>query len=234
MCGTGHRLGIVRELRARKSPHGLQPLPFLVTRWRADDHGPSARLAVPSHNIESYSALATAKRSGERRRRRQGGLWQRSFGLTRASALQEPPLLLSTSPSPGSSPYGHPAATILRMSSRGQAFTGEVRSATRDAPGCVFAVTLRATTTLAALALQWTFGRNVRLHRHSQTAVLGERSYPGHLRSPSYAYCEMRGRRAIIDEVLVAAAGAELHDTLDTIAQGFQVLTDDTLRNFLA
>jgi hypothetical protein len=29
----------------------LQPLSFLGTRWRADDHGPSARLAVPSCNM---------------------------------------------------------------------------------------------------------------------------------------------------------------------------------------
>jgi hypothetical protein len=44
----------------------------------------------------------------------------------------------------------------------------------------------------------------------------------------------MRGGMAILGEVLVAAVGAELHDTLDTIVQGFQVLTDDTLGNFLS
>jgi hypothetical protein len=52
--------------------------------------------------------------------------------------------------------------------------------------------------TLAALALHWAFGCNVRLHRHSQTAELCERSYPRHFRSPSYAYYEMRVGRAIV------------------------------------
>jgi hypothetical protein len=155
MCGTMCRLGIARAFRARKSPHGLQPLSFLGTRWRADDHGPSARRVVPSRNMESYSTLATAKRAGGRR---QGGLWQRSFGLTRAPALQEPPLLLSTSHSPCGSPCGHPAATTLRMSSRGRAFTGEVRYATRDSLGCVSAVMLLVTKMLAELASSWHLG----------------------------------------------------------------------------
>ena len=40
----------------------------------------------------------------------------------------------------------------------------------------------------------------------------------------------MRGRRVVLGGVVVAAAGMELHDTLDTNVQGFQLLTDDTLR----
>ena len=48
-----------------KSPYGLQPLSFLGTRWRADDHGPSVCLAVPSCSMSLNAALAAAKRSGE-------------------------------------------------------------------------------------------------------------------------------------------------------------------------
>jgi hypothetical protein len=65
-----------------------------------------------------------------------------------------------------------PAATALRLS-RGRAPTGEVGTATRDAPGRVSAVTLRVSKALAALALQWAFWGHV-LHRHSQSAEFGE------------------------------------------------------------
>jgi hypothetical protein len=44
----------------------------------------------------------------------------------------------------------------------------------------------------------------------------------------------MRRGRTILGKVLFAAAGAELRDTLETIVQGFQLPTGDTLRNFLA
>jgi len=37
---------------------------FFGTKWRADHHGHSARLAVPSHRMSSKSDLVMAKRSG--------------------------------------------------------------------------------------------------------------------------------------------------------------------------
>lgn len=117
-----------------------------------------------------------------------------------------------------------PAPITMRLSSRGRAFTGDEGFTTRSAPGCVSTVTLRVARTPAAPALQWVFWRNVRLHRHSQIAEIGERSYPRNFRSPSYGYFEMREWRAILGGVLVAAAGAELHDTLDTNVEGFQLL----------
>ena len=71
MCGTEYVSGMVLEFRARWSRLCFQPLPFFGTRWRAEDHGPLARLAVPFRRMASNSDLATAKRSGARRRGRQ-------------------------------------------------------------------------------------------------------------------------------------------------------------------
>jgi hypothetical protein len=127
-----------------------------------------------------------------------------------------------------------PATTALRLSPRGRAFTGEVRAATHDAQGRVSAVTLRVAKTLAALALQTALWRNVRLHRHSQNAELGERSHPRQFRAPYHVCYEVRGRRAVLGGVPVAAAGAEQIDTQDTNVQSPQPLTDDALRHWPA
>ena len=70
-----------------------------------------------------------------------------------------------------------PAATALRLFPRGRASTGEVGAPTKDAPGCVSAVTLRVAEALAALALQRAFWSHIGLHRHSQAAEFGERSH---------------------------------------------------------
>jgi hypothetical protein len=67
-----------------------------------------------------------------------------------------------------------PATTALRLLPRGRASTRQLGAPTRDAPGCVSAVTLRVSKTLTALALHWAFWNHVRLHRHSQAADLGE------------------------------------------------------------
>jgi hypothetical protein len=79
-----------------------------------------------------------------------------------------------------------PAATALRLSPRGRASTGELEAPTRDAPGCVSAVTLRVSEALAAFTLQWPLWRHVRLHRHSQTAELVDRSDLGHPWAPRH------------------------------------------------
>ena len=47
------------------------PAAVLRHELEGGDHGPSARLEVPSYSMASNSALATAKRSGARRRGRQ-------------------------------------------------------------------------------------------------------------------------------------------------------------------
>jgi hypothetical protein len=67
-----------------------------------------------------------------------------------------------------------PAATAQRMSPRGRASTGEVGAPTRDASWRVTAVALRVSKALAAFALQRSLWCQVRLHRHSQTAELGD------------------------------------------------------------
>ena len=67
-----------------------------------------------------------------------------------------------------------PAATALRL------FHGVYHPSKRwQLPhakhrGAYQAVTLRLSEVLAALTLQWAFWSHVRLHRHSQAAVLGE------------------------------------------------------------
>ena len=102
---------------------------------------------------------------------RQGGLWRRSFGHSRESALQEPPSHLSTLQIHGSSPFGfHRSHSTEAV----PASTGEVEAPTRDAPGCVSAITLYMSKPLAALAMQWILRSHVRLNRHSQVAELGE------------------------------------------------------------
>ena len=75
---------------------------------------------------------------------------------------------------------------------------------------------------LAALALQRASWHNVYLHHHSQTAELRERTHPRHFRAPCHRYYEVRALRAVLHWVLVTAARAKLHDTLDTNVQGFQ------------
>jgi hypothetical protein len=95
--------------------------------------GPSARQSVRSAEITG----------------RQG-----YFGDARVLALQEPPSLLSTRYSPGSSQCDSLATTVVWLFSRGGAPTAELGAATRDAPGCASAVTLRVTKALAALAFQ--------------------------------------------------------------------------------
>jgi len=50
-----------------------------------------------------------------------------------------------------------PADTALRLFPRGRISTGNVEARTRDTPGGLFAVTLRVSKALAALALQWSF-----------------------------------------------------------------------------
>ena len=54
------------------------------------------------------------------------------------------------------------------------AVTRKVRAPTRDAPRSVTAVSLRVPEALAAFAIQRSFWRHVLLHRHSQTAELGD------------------------------------------------------------
>jgi len=60
-----------------------------------------------------------------------------------------------------------PATTALKIFPRSSASTGEVEAPTRDATGCVSAVTLRMSKALAALEFQRVFWSHVRLHRHS-------------------------------------------------------------------
>jgi hypothetical protein len=48
---------------------------------------------------------------------------------------------------------------------------------------------------------------------------------------PYHGYYELRGRMEVLGGVLVAATRAELHDTLDTNVQGFQLLMDEILRH---
>jgi hypothetical protein len=79
-----------------------------------------------------------------------------------------------------------PATTALRLSPRGRASTGEVGIPTREAPGCISAVTLRVPEAPAAFTLQSLLWPHVRLQRHSQTAELGDRSDLGHLRAPRH------------------------------------------------
>jgi hypothetical protein len=71
-----------------------------------------------------------------------------------------------------------PTATAQGLFLQGRAASGEMGAPTRDARGCVTAVSLRVSKALAALALQWALRGHVRLHRHSQTAEFGDRSYP--------------------------------------------------------
>ena len=85
----------------------------------------------------------------------------------------------------------------------------------RDAPGRVSVVTLRVSEALVEFALQRTLWRHVRLHRYSQTAEFGDRSYLRHLGPPRHRYNEVRGQRAVLGWVLVATAGTQLHDCLD-------------------
>jgi hypothetical protein len=44
----------------------------------------------------------------------------------------------------------------------------------------------------------------------------------------------MRGAKTVLVRILVAAAGSELHDSLDTDAQGSQLLQHEALRHPLA
>jgi hypothetical protein len=44
----------------------------------------------------------------------------------------------------------------------------------------------------------------------------------------------VRGGRAVLGRVLVAAAGSDLYDPLNLNVQGFELLTDDALRHPLA
>jgi hypothetical protein len=60
-----------------------------------------------------------------------------------------------------------PAATALKLFTRGVASTGEVGAPTRDAPGRVSADTLRVSKVLAALTLQRVLRAHVRIQRHS-------------------------------------------------------------------
>ena len=79
-----------------------------------------------------------------------------------------------------------PAATALRLSIWGQAFTRELRSTTRDALGHISAITLHVSKKLAVLVLQRASWRNIQLHHHSQTSEPGEGSHPQHLRAPCH------------------------------------------------
>ena len=63
-----------------------------------------------------------------------------------------------------------PTATSMKLFPLGKAPTGKVGSTTRDAPGCVSAVTLRVSEVRTAFALQGTLWSHVRHHRHSQTS----------------------------------------------------------------
>jgi hypothetical protein len=67
-------------------------------------------------------------------------------------------------------------------------------------------------------------------HRDPQPAELGERSHSGHLRPSCHRYDEM-GWGTVLGRAPIAAAGAELHDPLDTNVQGFPLLSDDALRH---
>ena len=109
-----------------------------------------------------------------------------------------------------------PAATALRMSTRVRPFTGEVRSATRDAPWHMSSVSLRVAKTPAALALQRVLWRNVQLHLDSQAAELGGRLHTRHFIVPCHGYYELRGRTEVLGRILVAAPGAKLHYNVDT------------------
>jgi hypothetical protein len=95
-----------------------------------------------------------------------------------------------------------------------------VGAPTREVSGRLSAVTLRVSEARAAFTLQWFIWRHVRLHRHSQTAELGDRSDVGHLRAPRHWYNEARVGRTFLGGVLDAAAGPELHDPLDMNVQG--------------
>ena len=48
--------------------------------------------------------------------------------------------------------------------------------------------------------------------------------------TPRHRHYKMRGRGSVFGSVLIAAPTVELHDSLDTDAQGFQLLSNDSLR----
>ena len=105
---------------------------------------------------------------------------------------------------------------------------------TRDAPGPVSAVSLRVTEALAALALQWALWSHVLLHRHSHVAEVGERSHFGHLRPPRHGYNEVGDKRTVLGWVLVAMAGTQLCDSVDTNVQELELLPGESLRHPLS
>ena len=122
-----------------------------------------------------------------------------------------------------------PAATAVRLFSRGRATTGVVVAPTRDAPWCVTAVSLLMSKALAALALQWAFRGHVRF-RHSQAAEFGERSTfdtsgPRATDTMKWGWEDGPWRGPGRD------GQTQLCYTLDTNVQGFQLLPDDALRH---
>ena len=148
-----------------------------VELWRPWRHAPIGRRCstprpVPSARQRDWPAGLSERRVG---------LLHRYFGCDLAPAYQVPHSPPSTSHCHCSSLCGCPAATALRLFPRGWAATGEMGAPTSDAPLCVTVVALRVAEALAALILQRAFRSHVRLHRHSQAAQLGERSYLGNL-----------------------------------------------------
>ena len=102
------------------------------------------------------------------------GLWRCSFGCDLALALQGLPSPPSIYTAAVVRCVVTPTSTALRQFPRGGAFTVEVGVPTSDAPRCVFAVALRVAEALAALTLHRSLWSHVRLHRHSQTAEMGD------------------------------------------------------------
>ena len=107
----------------------------------------------------------------------------------------------------------------------------KVGAPTCDTLGRVSTVSLRVSKAVAALALQWALWSHVRLHRHSQSAEFGDLTHFGHLGPLRHRYNEVGVERALLGWVVVATAGTQLRDSLDTNVQGLELLLDDAVRH---
>jgi len=90
-----------------------------------------------------------------------------------------------------------------------------VGASTRDAAGRFYAVTFNVSEALVAFAFKGTLWKNVRFHRHSQTAEFGNRTHLGHFRSPRHGYNEVGGEMSVLGWVVVATSVKQQLDCLD-------------------
>jgi hypothetical protein len=122
------------------------------------------------------------------------------------------------------------AATALRLFPRASN-PRRGGAPTHEAPGRVSAVLLRVCEALTALALKRPFWNTVRFHRHLKAAEFVVLSHFRHLRPTFHRNNEMWGWRAALGGVLVGTPVSNLHDSLDTYVQGFDLLPNDALRH---